>query len=110
MKYPKLVPDWVQTTSVVLKAQNGENEDGTPFYYITRNLKCNWQNSSSLLYNDERRQHNYRARAYFDGDIQPSGGDISGIVTAYDEDFHIVGYQRSRNPDGSVNYTVLELA
>lgn len=109
MKYPKLVPAWVCKTRIDIVLQAGETEDGAPAYIEAFSKKCNFQTKSVLTYKGERSDDNYTATALFDGDIVPSGIPIAGRATVNGTEYEIMGYQRNLNPDGTVNYTRLDL-
>ena len=85
MKYPQLVPDRVCTTPITVYRESGLNRDGSPI--ITLN-----------------------AVALFNGDIAPDSDTIEGDVDVL-SGIHrrIYASQKCRNPDGTVNYTRLEL-
>lgn len=48
--------------------------------------------------------------AYIDGDIQPDTGNLTGgTVTVFGEKRNIYAVSKGRNPDGTVNYTRIDV-
>ena len=87
MKWPELVPDSVCTIPV----------------------KIQFEKSKQVL-DQERRLVQLQATALFNGDIAP-GLDISGeaVINGGTVIRRIYSSSRARNPDGTVNFTKLEL-
>lgn len=111
MKYPKLVPEWVQSTAIYLEIETeGLSEDGEPSYIEIGSdelpLLCNYQDGGQVRLTDEQRVIDVSGRAYFDGDICPALSNITaGTAYIFGEKREILkGYKR-RDPDGVVNHT-----
>lgn len=111
MKWPKLVPDAVCRTTITIRLEEeGVNEDGSPKTGGVIKTMCNLQQKSRWSMNEERRLIELRATALFNGDIAPELETLAGTVEIEGGAswvIHAAG--RSRNPDGTVNYTCLEL-
>lgn len=108
MKYPRLVRSANTPCRVVLLSEPNEyNEQSTVF---DDNLYCNMQSSHKTVYTADKREVQLSAVCLFDGDVAPSVKTISsGTVTIFGIVHGIVSGQKCRNPDGSVNYTKLEV-
>lgn len=111
MVYPQLVRKKECKTDihVVLYAE-GTTEDGEPIIALESDLKCNYQDKAKRVLTAEKVWVQITAKAYFVGDIAPSLPVISGgKVTIFGETRQIYQGTKARNPDGSVNYTELEI-
>ena len=112
MKWPELVPDAVCRTSITIRLEaGGINEDGSPKEGRTIKTKCNLQQKSRWNMNEERRLIQLQVIALFNGDIAPELETLAGTVTidGSGDSWIIYAGSRARNPDGTVNYTSLEL-
>lgn len=111
MVYPKLVrkEDCKTDIHVVLYGE-GTTEDGEPIIALEDNLKCNYQDKAKKVLTAEKVIIQLTAKAYFVGDIAPDLAVISsGQVTVFGETRSIYQGTKARNPDGTVNFTELEL-
>lgn len=112
MKWPQLVPPQVCCTPVTIRIQTGLNLDGSPKLETVYSGKCNYSEKSRQVMNVERQLIQLNACALISGDIAP-GKDISGeavIRNAGAETVRVIySASRARNPDGTVNFTQLEL-
>ena len=111
MKFPKLVPPAFCKTDIdVTIYGEGITEEGAPIEYPLGKLKCNYQDGAKKVLTDEKQIVEITGKAYFDGDICPDAAIISsGQIEIFGVKRDIVQGTKARNPDGSVNYTVLEL-
>ena len=111
MKYPKLVPDRMCTTEMeVVIYGEGLSETGSPIIVCQKKLKCNYQDMAYTKMTAEQKIVTLSGKAYFCGDICPEQAVISsGKVTVFGVERTIYQGTKARNPDGSVNYTLLEL-
>lgn len=111
MIWPELVPKRLCTTDCRVKLYGeGVNEDGAPMVLLDAELKCNYQDKAKTVYTKEQKLVTITGTAYFNGDIAPklpviSAGEFSifGVIREIQQG------TKARNPDGSVNYTVLEV-
>lgn len=109
MNYPKLVRICKTDIHVVLYDE-GVTEDGAPIVALEADLKCNYQDKAKRVLTAEKVFIELTAKALFDGDIAPSLSVISGgYVTVFGETRRIYQGTKSRNPDGTVNFTELEI-
>lgn len=111
MKYPKLVPPKICTVPCTVSIETeGITEDGAPEEAFTAELNCNYQDSSKKVITSDKTEVQLTGSALFDGDIAPSLAVISkGTLTIFGEERMIVQGTKARNPDGTVNYTRLDV-
>lgn len=111
MRYPELVPDRVCKTpcSGVIYGE-GLTEDGAPEILARFAVNCNYQDKAKTVLSKEQKQVRIIGTAYFNGDIAPEVPVISGgTFTVFGVERNIFQGTKARNPDGSVNYTMLEV-
>lgn len=111
MKYPKLVPKSLCKIPIVVCLESeGLSHLGEPLSIIERSLMCNFQDSATTVLTMEKKIVEVRGVALFDGDIAPELANISsGHVVVFGEERRIASGMKARNPDGTVNYTRLEV-
>ncbi|MGN0299227.1 MAG: hypothetical protein ACI4C1_08630 [Lachnospiraceae bacterium] len=111
MKYPCLVPKRLCKTEIhIILEQEDVDEDGAPIMALESDFLCNYQDSAKRLYQDNKQYVQLSGIALLPGDIAPKMSALpSGWATVYGEKRRIYQAQKCRNPDGSVNYTRLEL-
>ena len=109
MHYPQLVPPCVCTTPITICLTDGIGEDGAP--KVTREItaRCNYQERQRSTLDAERRLITVEATALFTGDLIPDVEHIEGTATVRGIERLIHRAARERNPDGTVNFTRLEL-
>lgn len=110
MKYPQLVPDRVCTTPVKVYQEGGLNRDGSPKCTVIFEGKCNYSEKAKQRMTADKQIITLNAEALFNGDIAPDVDTIEGDVEIL-SGIHrrIYASQKNCNPDGTVNYTRLEL-
>ena len=111
MVYPKLVrKENCKTDIHIVLYGEGTTEDGEPIIALDTNLKCNYQDKAKRVLTAEKVIIQLTAKAYFVGDIAPNLTVISGgQVTVFGETRSIYQGTKARNPDGTVNFTELEI-
>lgn len=111
MKYPCLVPKSICKTDIqVIINQDGVSEDGEPLQALEIDTKCNYQDGAKRVLNEQQQLVQINGTALFNGDIAPDISVISsGEVNVHGEKRRIYKGTKARNPDGTVNYTKLEL-
>lgn len=111
MIYPKLVRKKECKTDIhVVLYGERLTEYGEPVIVLEKYLKCNYQDKAKKVLNAEKVLIQLTAKAYFVGDIAPDLAVISGgQVTIFGETRTIYQGTKARNPDGTVNYTELEI-
>lgn len=111
MIYPKLVREKDCKTDIhIVLYGEGTTKDGEPIIALDTNLKCNYQDKAKRILTAEKVIIQLTAKAYFVGDIAPDLAVISsGQVTVFGETRSIYQGTKARNPDGTVNFTELEI-
>lgn len=111
MRWPALVPGALCKTPIrVVIYLEGIDEDGAPVEHLTVNAVCNWQDSARTVRTDQEHFVRLSGVALFPGDLCPGVAAINGgEVTVFGERRTILSGSKCRNPDGTVNYTRLEL-
>lgn len=111
MKYPRLVPDAVCKVPVhVTVYAEGISEDGAPLTGLDADLMCNYQDSAKTVLTAEKKLVQLSGTALFNGDIAPELASLSGgILTVNGISRRIFQGFKARNPDGTVNYTRLDV-
>ncbi len=109
MKYPKLVPDRVCTTDCIVYRTDGINRDGSKKCTIVFEGKCFYSEKSKQKLNADKQLITLSGTALFNGDIAPDSPIIDGYVDISGCEYKIYGSEKAKNPNGTVNYTKLEL-
>lgn len=111
MKYPPLVPDLMcKTPCRVVIFSEEISEDGAPVVVADFAAGCNWQAKAKTVLTKEQKQVTITGTAYFNGDIAPDTAVISGgKLTVHGVQRDILQGTKAYNPDGTVNYTLLEV-
>lgn len=129
MKFPQLVKQQFCKTPVGITIY-GESvtEDGAPIVafecrklYASENLypsetlfpgntHCNMQSNAKTVYTKEQKIVQVSAVLLFDGDIAPDCPNLSGGFVVLDGvKRNIIQGTKHRNPDGTVNFTELDV-
>lgn len=86
------------------------NEFGERTVLCDRNVLCNYQDAAAVRYTTEKQTPGITGVLYIDGDIVPDAAVISaGYVEIFGEKREISKGTKARNPDGTVNYTRLDV-
>lgn len=111
MKYPELVPDHVCSTPITITVTNGIGEDGAPAVCGTYTGKCCYSEASAKRTTADKQLITLSGVALFNGDIIPGLDVFDGgaVILGGNIRRSIYRSQKARNPDGTVNYTRLEL-
>lgn len=109
MKFPKLVPDRVCVTPVTVYRTDGLNRDGSKKKTVIFEGKCFHSERSKQKLNAEKQLITLSGEALFSGDIAPDSAVIDGYAEIGGREYRINASEKAKNPDGSVNYTRLEL-
>lgn len=110
MNYPRLVPDRVCTTPITVYREGGLNKDGSPKRTVIYEGKCNYSEKTCQRMTADKQLITLNAVALFNGDIAPDADSITGeVYVLHGIHRRIYASQKGRNPDGTVNYTRLEL-
>ena len=111
MKYPCLIPKSVCRTKIkVVIYGEGLSETGAPIVVCDEQLECNYQDHAYTKMTAKQKIVTLGAKAYIPGDISPNQPVISGgYVEVFGVKRSIYQGTKARNPDGTVNYTLLEI-
>lgn len=111
MRFPCLIDKRQCKTDVQVKiAQEGVDKYGKPLPPVIYTGKCNYQDKAKTILTAEKKLIEVTGTALFPGDIAPTLPVISGgTVKIFGVERRIVQGTKARNPDGTVNYTGLEL-
>lgn len=111
MKYPCLVRKMDCKTVVSVRIESEEmTEDGGPVILLEEELTCNYQDTARRMLTKEQKLIQISGTALFPGDIAPDVPAITGgTLTVFGVERRILQGMKARNPDGSVNYTRLDV-
>lgn len=109
MKYPKLVPPRLCHTEVKVKFLGDLDIEGAEKILCEFSGKCNIQIKTKQRLTADKRFVTINATALFDGDIAPNISNPKGILELNGKEYRIYSMAKELNPDGTVNYTRLEL-
>lgn len=111
MKYPCLVDKRYCKTDIHVEIEpDGLDKYGEPLPSVIYDGKCNYQDKAKTILTAEKKLVEVTGSALFPGDIAPDLPVISGgAVKILGVERRIVQGTKARNPDGTVNYTVVEL-
>lgn len=111
MKYPCLVDKRLCKTDIHVQIEpDGLDPYGEPLPSIVYDGKCNYQDKAKTVLTAEKKLIEVTGSAFFPGDIAPELPAISGgKAVIFGVERRIALGTKARNPDGTVNYTVLEM-
>ena len=109
MKYPELVPDKICNTPCVVYRADGLNRDGSKKQVTIHEGKCFHSEKATQKLNAEKQLITLSGTALFNGDIAPDSPVIDGLIKINGLEYKIYASEKAKNPDGTVNYTRLEL-
>ena len=111
MRYPSLIRKEMCRTEITVSVdQEGTGNYGVPLDPVVWTGMCNYQESAKTVLTETKKLVQVTGSVLIPGDIIPDMPTLSGGTA------HILGHDRrivlgvkARNPDGTVNYTRLEL-
>lgn len=112
MNFPCLIfSKFCQTPIKVTVYGEGQTEDGAPVIILDgAEFECNFQDKAKTIYKDKQRVVQANGVCYIPGDIAPDTPTISGgQVEVFGIKRTIAQGIKARNPDGTVNYTELDV-
>lgn len=111
MKYPCLIyKRYCKTPVTVVIEQEGIDKYGEQLASTTVTTTCNYQDCAKTILTAEKKLIVLTGVALFYGDICPSQSVISGgSITINNVTRKIYQGKKCRNPDGTVNYTELQV-
>jgi len=110
-KWPNLIlPQFCNTDITVIIESEELNENGTPKKLLEWRGKCNYQDKAKRVWTTDKVLVEITGICLIPGDIAPKMNIIpKGVVRVLGVDRELVLGTKARNPDGTVNYTQLEL-
>ncbi len=111
MRYPCLVRKRDCKTAVKVHLEpEGIGVYGEPLPALDLDLTCNYQDSAKTVLTAEKKLVQLSGVALFPGDIAPSFETLSGgTIEVGGVTRRIFRGRKSRNPDGTVNYSELDV-
>ena len=111
MKFPCLVrPQFCNTPVTVVIYGEGVDEDGAPEIKYSGEHECNYQDKAKTVLTAEKKVVQVSGVALIPGDIAPELPTMSGgYVEIFGVRREIVNGVKARNPDGTVNFTELDV-
>lgn len=111
MKYPCLVPkQYCRTDIEVSISREGITKYGEPLEPVLWTGKCNYQDKGKTILTADKKLITLSGCALIPGDIAPELPAIAGgVITVFGVKRRIYQGTKARNPDGSVNYTRLDV-
>lgn len=106
--YPKLIlPQFTKTEVRIISESDEYDENGSPKTLLDATFKCNFQAGNKRIVDEKHSTIERVSTLYLDGDVL---GDVaSGECFIYDKKYKIKNIIKARNPDGTINFTELEL-
>lgn len=110
-KWPCLILPQFCKTKLSVKIESEElNENGTPKSILEWEGYCNYQEKAKKIWSEKKVLVEITGTCMIPGDIAPDNATISeGKVTIFGVERDLEMGTKVRNPDGSVNYTVLNI-
>lgn len=112
MNFPCLIKkEFCNTPIKVTIYSEGLSEDGASVVLLEDvKFLCNFQDKVKTIFKDKQKIVQANGVCYIQGDICPDSATISsGTVEVFGEKRTIALGVKARNPDGSVNYTELDV-
>lgn len=111
MKYPCLVPKRLCKVPVHIHLESEELTNmGEPERILDLDLMCNYQDRAKTILTTEKKLIQITGTVMLPGDIAPDFPLLSGgTVTVFGQERRIEQGMKARNPDGTVNYSQLEV-
>ena len=106
--YPKLVLEQFAKTEIRIIAESDNyDEDGAPTSTVDATFKCNFQPSIKRVVDKEHNVIERVSIAYLDGDKLGAAAD--GVAYINGKKYNVSKIVKGLNPDGTVNFTEVEL-
>lgn len=111
MKYPCLVPkQFCKTDAVIEIEQEGINKYGEPLESVNWSGNVNYQDKGKTILTADKKLIQLSGCAMIPGDIAPELPAITkGMIKVNGVERNIFQGEKARNPDGTVNYTRLDV-
>lgn len=109
MPWPDLIKPWACKVPITITLTDGIGEDGAPKVVATIETLCSYNGKGGWAVDENRQAVRYTGAALLPGNIAPQLAHLTGWAELLGKRLVIHSAERARNPDGSVNYTRLEL-
>lgn len=109
MKWPALVQPWACRVPVTVHLTGAMGEDGTETELACIVTQCSFDEKQHQILDARRQLIRLQGTLLFPGDIAPETAELKGTVELLGRTWKIYQGSRGRNPDGSVNYTRIEV-
>lgn len=109
MRWPELVQPWACKTPVTVRLTGGIGEDGAPMERPPIETLCSFSEKQKQVLDAQRRLVTLEGTLLLPGDLAADMAELTGTVEIDGHRWDIYRASRGRNPDGSVNFTQLEL-
>lgn len=109
MKWPELVKPWVCRVPVKVRLTGEIGEDSAPVELPPIETQCSFSEKQKQVLDAQRRMVTLEGMLLFPGDIAPDVAELAGTVEIGGRRWTIYRGSRARNPDGTVNFTQLEV-
>ena len=109
MKWPSLVQPWAAQTPVTVHLIGPMDEDGTAKELACIAARCSCNQKQHKVMTPDRQLIQLEGTLLFPGDLAPDVPVLMGTVEYMGRDLRIYRGSRACNPDGTVNYTQLEV-
>lgn len=107
MKLP--YPKFLDNISITVKLTNGLDVNGAPSITLTVSTKGTFNEGTLKRIDAEGKGTELSGKVIINGDIAPSIKSLEGYVDVNSREYIIHKGIRTRNPDGSIHHTELEL-
>lgn len=109
MKWPDLVKPWACKVPVTVRLIGEIGEDSAPTEHDPIETMCSFSEKQKQVLDAQRRMVTLEGTLLFPGDLAPDVAELAGTVEINGRRWTIYRGSRARNPDGSVNFTQLEV-
>ena len=111
MMYPQLVTAQMCVTPITISCTNKLDENGAPKPETVYTGLCNYTEKTVKKMTAERQYITVIGTALFPGDAFPGTDTLEGDASIFEGEIHrrVYALEKARNPDGTENYTRLEL-
>lgn len=111
MKFPCLVRKKCCNTAVhIVLYDEKTDENGMPFIVLDSEFLCNYQDCAKTVLTQQQKKIEVNGKILIPDDIVPDCPTISGgFVEIFGNRREIAKGTKARNPDGTVNFTEIEV-
>jgi len=102
-------PHFLDVTPIVVNITEGIDGNGVPAVVLTYSGNCRYYEKAKTIRDADGKLIQLEGKVTIGCDIAPTVTLLKGHVTINGREMKIYKGKRPRNPDGSVNHTVLEL-